>query len=531
MIDDFRKALWHFERHFDLTSRDENISPAMAMANRQSAEQIKKIQAKMGTLLYVNRIIKLMKLRFITYVDLPSIFDTNGYLTNCKNCVIEVIDDDARLKDEPACRTRVIKPEDFLTMNTNVHVNENYTWESKDVKEVLNYMGRVFTDPEVCNFVIRLDSSLLQAGNRDKILTTRVGRGNNSKSGHQRLISLTFGDYAKDVGTSILTGRDDRRANEHTEEEASLRNARAAITCEPRSGERLNTAKAKMATGNDRKYVRGMNEKGMIIEQSYKIYIFANNQMRVTEVDMAIKKRLLVIFYESVWSENAPVDEKEQYKMRHFPSNLDFDKKLKKYPGAYLWILMQYFHDYKATKYLVIPEKVRKDTEKYWQENDTYNVFITQRMIRVTDDKSVASGDVWNEFSVWYNGCKYDKDLQPDQQRMIENMEYRLGNLVAGRWMGWQLNRAAHGAPQQTRPVTVFQLPPVPLPQTAPVALEVKFDHNGKAHPPPVQPQGIAQAESTISVKELPFTPNNQTPSHILNIAPLSDKNQMSVQV
>lgn len=504
MIDNFRDALRIFGDEYNSSSRDPNLPSHTHLVHQTIKDSLAKLWKKLGTLTYVDRIIKLMTLRFITYEDIPSLFDTNGLLTNCKNAVIEVIDDEARTKEEPAIRVRHIKPEDYLSMSTQIEYPWSVTWDHMYVKQVMRYMGQLFTNPECMNFAITLDASCLQAGNRDKILTTRVGGGNNSKTGHQSLIQQALGDYAKTVGTSILTGGD-RRANEHTEEEASLRNARAAITCEPRAGERINTAKAKLATGNDRKYVRGMHEKGQIIDQTYKIYIFGNSAMRVTEVDQAIIRRLLVILYKSLWSENAPEDEAEQYKKRHFPANPDFDKKLKKWAPYYLWIMVKYFETYKSTKYLIIPDEVKRDTETYWRENDTYNVYINQRLTKTDETKSISFVEVWNDFTNWYNSCKYDKDLIPDSQRAMENMQQRLGQLISGRWVGWQLNRNAAPVPVQPQQPQAAKFQPDPVQKDVPNA----YSSGHLSHPVQVQKASEVEMkypEGSVRSNVIPLT-------------------------
>lgn len=450
MIDSFRSDI----RKYTEKLRQANYSSDY---DRDKADDkikaLKKISDKLGDLPYVDKIIRLMKLRFGCDLDFHRIFDSNSNLTKFVNGVVEVVDDDYLLPGDEVIVFRSVKGEDYLSMSTKIRFPEKAAWDSKEVKHVHDYLNRMHTNPEVCKFVLQLDASIYQGGNRDKIIVSRVGVGNNSKSGHQQLLSTSFGDYFKEVGNSILTGSE-REANSHSDEEAYLRNAKIVVTFEPSSVQRINTAKAKALTGNDRKYVRAAYGTSMSMEQTYKTTIFANSPMRVTEVDKAIVNRMLILWYQSTFSDAAPKDEAEQWKQRHFPSDLDFNRKIKAMAPAYAWILFQEFKVYKSNKYLMVPDKVRQDTQRYWEENDTYNLFINQRLrqAQMPDGSpnrsvSVTTQEVFNAFSQWYIACRYDKGLFPDLQRMIDCMKMRIGETISGRWIGYQLIGSAPTAP------------------------------------------------------------------------------------
>lgn len=444
MLGTFRRSLEAYRT--TISSEIQNSADErMRAVGEAEMKNINTLISKLGEETYIKKICSLMRLRFSTRLPLLEIMDSNVRTMGHENGVWEIVEDVAHQPGEKWCKFRQSKPEDYITMSTKLWFNQNLTWNSPSVQEVLRYTGQVFTDIEIARFARIYDASIILGGNRDKIFTMRTGvQGNNSKSLDQKLKRKTFGDYAKQVSTSVLSGKQGK-SGEANPEEARLVNARLVITCESEHDEKMKTGKAKELTGGDDRFIRTLYDEGREIQQTYKITVFSNHDMRVTEADKAIKNRILIIPYDSVWDENAPDDVEAQYKERHFKANPEFENKLPKLASAYAWVLYQYFEEYKKTPYLVVPAAIRQRTDEYWKDNDIYTVFISQRMIATEPSVILHYEDVWQEFTRWYNRSKFDSP-QPDMQMVIKNLQLRLGNLQAHHWHGWRINRSGAGS-------------------------------------------------------------------------------------
>lgn len=451
ILDDFRETLRDYMRDWRI-----KVTDGGSDINRRNADitmkLMDKIIAKLGDETYVKKIISLMRLRASTRFCMRSIMDANKYIMAHDNCVWEVLDPEKKLPTEDHLIVRSAKPEDFITMSTNLQYNKNMHWGHPKVREVMEYMHQLHTNPEVCEFAITYDSSVIEGGNKDKVIVLRPGiTGNNSKTQDQKLKMITFGDYAKVVSTAVLSSKSNESGKANPEE-ASLIKARLAICFEPEADEKMKTGKVKEMTGNDDRYIRTLYDEGECIEQTYKFTIFTNHKQRVTEADQAIKIRVLILEYLSRWSKDAPKDKAEQYRQRHFEEDPDFPRKLKTWGPAYAWVLCQYFNTrYKASKYLRVPQIIRDRTNKYWDENDIYNLFINQKLVRATNPDGSSNhavkvhyDAVWREFMKWYNDCQFDRKTKPDLQKAIENLQVRMGDLVVNNWLGWGIQVAAN---------------------------------------------------------------------------------------
>lgn len=412
------------------------------------------IKVKLNDLTYVNKIIRLARLRFVSHINIPLIMDSNPNLTAHKNCVMEVQEEEFKLKHEKFLKCRPKKAEDYLSMSTGVWYNEFYKDASPDVVTVKNYLEKLHSNKEIREFAIEWDASCYQAGNRDKNFIVRIGPTNTGKSGDNRLKRTAWGDYYKECSTKLFTG-DSAQSGGANDEEARLMNSRVANAFEPGSTEIIRTEKVKAFTGRDPKYIRGLYTQGQGIEQTYKMSMYTNSELQVTEVDPAIVTRMIILRYETTWSPNAPQDEKEQVLRKHYPSDRDFDTKIDRMGPAYSWILAQAFETYKARKHLHVPEIIKKQTVDYWEHCDPYRIFIRRLILRevMPDGQpnatfSIHTNEMWEEFKKWFLSFGYPKNSLPNGQKMLEHMELRLGKTMQSRWWGYRLNKG-HIRPQQ----------------------------------------------------------------------------------
>lgn len=300
------------------------------------------------------------------------------------------------------------KPEDFITMCTHIHFKENFTWNSPEVEEVLKWLSCVFVDQELLEYFLKITSSLLQAKNSDKIFQIWTGNGNNSKSMIVKLFQQTLGDYCVDFPTSMLC-KTFSNSSGPSPEMAQAEGSHVGIISEPDADEPIQAGKLKRMSGGDRQFTRKLNENGGSQEAFYKIIMMCNRIPDIPGIDNAVKNRLRIIPFLSLWSKNAPDTEEEQVKTKTFKLDPFFDEKIAGMCPAFAWILAQKFTNYKIDG-LNTPKIVIDYTDKHVQDNDPYTNFIKERIIDAlkpgTNEKdmtqTLTSQDIYQHYKSWF---------------------------------------------------------------------------------------------------------------------------------
>lgn len=300
------------------------------------------------------------------------------------------------------------KPEDFITMCTHIPFKEDFNWDSPEVVDVLKWLSCVFVDEDLLEYFLRITSSLLQAKNSDKIFQIWTGNGNNSKSMIVKLFQQTLGDYCIDFPVSMLC-KTFSNSSGPSPEMAQAEGSHVGIISEPDADEPIQAGKLKRMSGGDRQFTRKLNENGGSQEAFYKIIMMCNRIPDIPGIDAAVKNRLRIIPFLSLWIKNAPDTEDEQIKTKTFKLDPFFDEKIAGMCPAFAWILAQKFYNYK-TYGLNTPKIVLDYTEKHVQDNDPYTNFIKERIIDAlkpgTNEKdmtqTLTAQDIYQHFKSWF---------------------------------------------------------------------------------------------------------------------------------
>lgn len=151
----------------------------------------------------------------------------------------------------------------------------------------------------------------------------------------------------------------------------------------------------------------------------------------------------------SVWEENPPASEEEQYKQRRFKIDQNFHRKLKGMAQALLYLMYTYFDIYKKEGIRKFPKVVAKYTEEHQKEIDPYYNFIKEgiEIVYVNEDckdrdlsKSVSVYKAFEKFKKWYSKFTSSNiPLNIDQNIFQKEMskKNRLGKTdETNRWCG-----------------------------------------------------------------------------------------------
>ena len=102
------------------------------------------------------------------------------------------------------------------------------------------------------------------------------------------------------------------------------------------------------------------------------------------------------------------------------------------------------------------PEIVTRKTKEHWEDNDIYQLFITECLQpsiipdsvtseypkgKINNERIISLTALYGEFKNWFDGT-FPKDKIPLRPTVQYQMDQRLGTVVRGKgWPGWQLNR------------------------------------------------------------------------------------------
>jgi P4 family phage/plasmid primase-like protien len=345
------------------------------------------------------------------------------------------------------------RPEDNITLSTGYNYVE-YHVDDEDIIEVVTFLRKVFVNVKLRKYFMRYMSSCLMGGNINKHFMIFTGRkGNNAKSVTVKLIEKSFGNYSCKAPTSLITGQRPK-SNEANPEMEMARGKKVLIAQEPGEGERINIGVIKELTGFDSIYVRGLFEDGSSMIPLFKLILQCNKIPRIPAHDKAGMNRTKVLEFQSVFDENAPLQEKKQRENKHFSADPNFDRKLDDMAPAFMWLLLQEYSQY--VKFgIKEPDEVKQAIQEYKQDNDLYHMFI-EECITEDPNSSLSLTDVWSEFVPWYKDA-YQGQKLPLRGDLHDELKIRWGTKqVRKKWIGYALNyESDHDGESGRRRLTV----------------------------------------------------------------------------
>ena len=319
------------------------------------------------------------------------IADKNHNITGFRNGVVECLADKAVFRSG--------KPEDYVTFQSRTIYNKRMHWKHPKVLEVMKWFRQLYPSEGLRNYVVKIYSSFLQGKNLDKKLYVFSGDTNAGKSVIKNFIKKILGRYSFTLPEGELSNKKTRSGNGLKPGLALAMKSNVAWILE--NSDEMNDTDVKIYTGNDEIFVRMMQENGGNQTPRFKLVYVCNMVPMIVGSDTAIQERLLIIPHKSVWSFNAPDDEAEQFRLRVFKRDNNFESKLSGMASAGLWILLNYFAKYKKEG-LNVPKEVAKITKEYWDENDVYGAFTSDSIVYTNNDKNVLTLDaLHNRFNSW----------------------------------------------------------------------------------------------------------------------------------
>lgn len=296
-------------------------------------------------------------------------------------------------------------PEDYLSLQMPIDYSE-YDDEHYMVKEVKNFLEKIFPDRDVRDYFINISSEVFVGGNQKKHVLFWSGEGDNGKSVTQTFFEKMLGEYAIKLPTSLIVGKRSISSAASPELVRAGNGVRWAILQEPDKKDVINIGILKELSGNDSFYARGLFQNGCEIEPMFKLVVICNDPPSIPYSDKATWNRIRVVPFESTFVNNAPASIEEQLLQKRFPKDPYFMEKIPDMIKPFAWFLLN--HRKKGYK-LVEPEKVTMATELYRKKNDIYRQYLDEQIVDDANHK-VSIDEIYSGFKDWH------KDSFPGQQ-------------------------------------------------------------------------------------------------------------------
>lgn len=285
-------------------------------------------------------------------------------------------------------------PGDYISLSCDIRYMEN-----TNVEEEINLMvilQQIFPEEDVLRFFIRSCASMLEGYNKYKVFYVWWGTGNNAKTLLQRFVSSTLGEYSISLSTSLITGKRSR-SSEATPDMYYSKNKLAVFLQEPNPDEKIQVGRIKELTGNDKMYVRELFKSGTVMEFKAKIVIVTNNPIDAPGMDVAFRRRILVIPFETTFDDKKKDNDKSKYRL---PMEPDMEKKMFKYREAFLRILVNEYQKFMEDG-LEVPSYIKRTTLNYLTLNNRPLKFIQQYLYK-EPDSTLALMDIYEKFKEWF---------------------------------------------------------------------------------------------------------------------------------
>jgi putative DNA primase/helicase len=194
----------------------------------------------------------------------------------------------------------------------------------------------------------------------EHVFVFAYGTGANGKSTFINTVANVLGDYVTvaDMGTFIASG-----VERHATDLAKLQGARLVISQETQKGRRWDEPKIKSITAGDKQAARFMRQDYFDFVPVCKLFICGNHKPRLSAVDEAMRRRLLIIPF----TVQIPAAERDP----DLPHKLESE-----WPAILRWCLDGCLEWQRIG--LAPPDAVRTATDSYFDDQDTLQQWLDE---------------------------------------------------------------------------------------------------------------------------------------------------------
>ena len=273
-----------------------------------------------------------------------------------------------------------------------------YDANSKEQREIDDFLTKLFPRKELKAYMRRLLSSCLEGMNREQCFYTWIGVGGNGKSKLLELIRVTLGEYMGSLAATALT-RKRPESGAANPDIVSVKNRRFIALQEPDEREPLNTSRMKQFSGEDMVEARGLFQDQEKFKICGKMFLLCNKFPPIHTMDRGTWRRMRAIPFESKFVDPSSGEVNPAHNV--FPIDRSLDQKIIQWREAFFSLLVHVYE----TEYLIqglepTPAIVRQQSDKYRESFDSFAKFKNARIRREVGSKSVLK-DLCRGYKQW----------------------------------------------------------------------------------------------------------------------------------
>ena len=323
-------------------------------------------------------------------------------------------------------------PEDYIKYSTNINY-EDFEDDEEDYVDVLNFLSQVLPKDKVREYVLTLLGSFLTGKTTNEKFHIWTGCGGNGKSKLIELFEYAFGDYCCKLPVTLLT-QPRGRAEGATPALVRTKGKRFACLQEPDKNEEIQVGLMKELTGGDKIIARGLHKDPVEFKPQFKLVLTCNDLPSVSANDRGTWRRISVVDFPSKFVDDPDPSDKFEFKIDE-----NLDEKLKIWPEAFMYILIEYYIKFKKNG-IKEPAEVKRHTEEYKSESDIYLQFFNDKLVELEncDNEGIKIDDIYFVFTEWYKEANGLNNKCPSRKDLSSNMNKKYGNKSSSKkiWKG-----------------------------------------------------------------------------------------------
>ena len=316
-------------------------------------------------------------------------------------------------------------PEDYLSFTTNINYYDHDD-DDEDILAVKEFMTQVLPKKAVREYVWTLLGSFLWGKNINEKFHIWTGCGGNGKSKLIELYEYCFGDYCCKLPVKLLT-ESRGRAEGANPTLVRTKGKRFACLQEPDKNEEINVGLMKELTGNDTIIARALHKDPIEFKPQFKMVLTCNDLPKVSANDRGTWRRISVVEFISNFVEDP--DPSEPYE---FMIDEELDEKLKIWPEAFMYLLLEYFKKYKKNG-IKEPNEVKRNTEDYKVDSDMFVGFFSEKLIEVENPENggIKLDDIYFVYQDWHKQAYGQNAKCPTRKDLKDNLVKKYGKKAA----------------------------------------------------------------------------------------------------
>ena len=252
-------------------------------------------------------------------------------------------------------------------------------------------------DGELQDFLQRYIGYCCTGFTSEHVFVFAYGTGANGKSTFINTVRGILGDYATVAAMETFLASN---TEHHPTDLAKLHGARLVIAQETQKGRRWDETKIKALTGGDKISARFMRQDFFDFVPTFKLFICGNHKPRLTSVDEAIRRRLLLVPF----IVQIPAAERDPL----LPEKLKAE-----WPAILRWIFDGCLEWQRIG--LEPPTIVRDATDEYFAEQDTSQQWLDECTEDAGDLAFTRTAEL---FASWKTWCEA-RNIKPGSERTL----------------------------------------------------------------------------------------------------------------